>query len=438
MTSIVPTPRLAVVVGVAGIVLFLTPASVVVSAAVAAGVLLFVAVVADWVTMPTSREVSARRAVSDRLSLGTENLVVITVANESSWLLAGTLRDLPPPEFACEGAEVFVRAEPHSIVTYRYHVVPSRRGHYGFGDIYLRLSGALGLVVRHACFDAARTVEVYPNIKAISKYQLLARRGALLEMGIRAAPISGRGTSFESLRDYQPDDEFRTIDWKATARMGKPITQVHEVERSQNIVLAIDAGRMMAPRVDGIARLDRAINAALMVTYVAIASGDNVGLIVFGSQIQRLVPPGRGRKQLRAILQALHAVEAEIAEPDYRHALRYLAARAGKRSLVVLFTELSSRESSRRLVAALQGLVPRHLPLCVTLRDTSAEGLLRMRPGTSSQVYAQAVAEQLLIDREDARRALSARGALVLDAPAEEFSVVAVNKYLEIKAANLL
>ena len=438
MIPLVPTPRLAVIVAVGGLVLFLTPAPVLSSAAIAMGMLLVVALAADWVTMPAATELSARRAVADRLSLGAENLVTLTVENESSWPIAGTLRDIPPPEFASEEGTTQVRAEGRGTLTYRYHVMPRRRGHYAFGDLYLRLHGVLGFVARQMRFEATRTVEVYPNIKAVSKYQLLARKGALLEMGIRSMPISGRGTSFESLREYQPDDEFRFIDWKATARVGKPITQVHEVERAQNIILAVDAGRMMTPQLDGIAKLDRAINAALMVAYVAVASGDNVGLLVFGREVQRYLPPERGRRQLRTILQALHAVEAEMSEPDYPHALKYLAAKTARRSLVVIFTDLFNREASRRLLSAIASLHPRHLPICVTLRDPSIEGLLATRPSTSSDVYVQAVAEQLLVDREDARRTLQSRGTLVLDAAAEHFSIAAANKYLEVKAAGML
>lgn len=438
MISIVPTPRLAALVAAGGIAFFFVPLSAASAALIAAGVVLLIALVADWVTMPSPKEVSVSRGVSDRLSLGTPNLVVVTIENESTWPLDAVLRDVTPPEVACEEAGAKIRAEGRGTVTYRYHVTPLRRGHYAFGDVYLRMNGLLGLVARQSRFDAKHSVDVYPNIKALSEYRLLARKGALLEMGIKSARVSGRGTSFESLREYQPDDEYRCIDWKATARMGKPISQVYEVERSQNIMLAIDAGRMMTPEVDGISKLDRAVNAALMTAYVALASGDNVGLIVFGRQVQQCLAPGRGRRQLRTILQALHAVKPEMSEPDYGHALRYLATRVGKRSLVVLFTDLQGRETSRRMFNALAALHPRHLPLCITLQDASVEGLLRARPQTSTDVYVHAVAEQLLLDREDARRTLLSRGALVLDAPAGEFSVAAVNKYLEVKAAGLL
>jgi len=438
MSLPVPTRRLALALVAAGCVLFVTPPAIVSSVALALVSGAFAAVLLDWTTIPSASDIAAARRVADRLSLGAENLVVVAVENGSNRMLRGMLRDVPPPEFGCGEAQSLIRVERREVGTFRYHVKPSARGRYGFGDVHLRLNGRLGLVAGQLRIPAARSVEVYPNVKAVGTYQLLARRGALLEMGIKAMPTSGRGTSFESLRDYQPDDEYRFIDWKATARAGKPITQVHEVERAQNVIIALDAGRMMTPQLEGIAKLDRAINAALMMAYVALASGDNVGLLVFGRRIQRYLAPERGRRQLRAVLEALHTVEAEMSEPDYLHALRYLAAKVRRRSLIVLFTDLFSREASRRMLTALTTLHPRHLALCVTLRDPALENLLRVRPATSTDVYIQAVGEQLLLDREDARRALLSRGALVLDAPAGEFSVSAVNKYLEVKTAGLL
>jgi len=438
MSLPVPTRRLAVTLVVAGCALFVTPPEIVSSIAVSLASGVLAAVILDWATIPSAKDVAAARRVSDRLSLGARNLVVVAVENGSKRTLKGVLRDVPPADFGCREAEILIRVDRRDAGTFRYHVAPPKRGRYAFGDIYLRLNGRLGLVAGQLRIPAARSVEVYPNIKAVSTYQLLARKGALLEMGIKATPRSGRGTSFESLRDYQPDDEYRFIDWKATARAGRPITQVHEVERAQNVIIAVDAGRMMTPQLEGIAKLDRAINAALMMAYVALASGDNVGLLVFGRRIQRYLAPERGRRQLRAVLEALHTVEAEMSEPDYLHALRYVAAKVKKRSLVVLFTDLFSRDASRRMLTALTTLHPRHLALCVTLRDPAVEELLRLRPATSTDVYVQAVGEQLLLDREDARRALLSRGALVLDAGAGEFSVSAVNKYLDVKTAGLL
>lgn len=441
MRSLVPTKRLAVALVAAGLVLFVVPPSAAAWVFALVAAVLVVAVAADLLSMPSARELAVERSVAGRLSLGAANLVQIGLENNSDRPLRCLLRDAAPAEFSqLEPGSLIaqVAAPPRGSTVHRYHVTPSRRGRYEFGDVHLRLRGALGLVDRQLRFEAALDVDVYPNIKAVSKYQLLARKGALLEMGIKSIRMAGLGTEFESLREYQPDDEFRRIDWKATARRGKPITQVREAERSQSILLAIDSGRMMTPELDGVAKLDRAINAALMLAYVAIASGDNVGLLVFGREIQRYVAPARGRRQLLAILESLHAVVAEMSEPDYPRALQYLATRNPKRSLVVLFTDIWSREGSRRLLSAMVALRPRHLPLCVTLRDPSLDELLRGAPAGSADVYAQAVAEQLLVDREDARRTLISRGALVLDTTAEQLSIAAVNKYLEVKTAGLL
>ena len=181
-----------------------------------------------------------------------------------------------------------------------YHLRPTQRGDYEFGDIYLRVRGRLGMVHRLVRVPAARQVKVYPNMRETARFDLLARRGRLQQAGIRKARLQGAGREFESLREYQPDDELRRIDWKATARRGELISRQYEVERSQNVMLVLDVGRTMLAEVDGIQKLDYAINAALMLAYVATQSDDKVGLLVFADTVQTyLAAQERPRAGLR-------------------------------------------------------------------------------------------------------------------------------------------
>jgi uncharacterized protein (DUF58 family) len=186
------------------------------------------------------------------------------------------------------------------------------------------------------------------------------------------------------------------------------------------------------------AKLDRAINAALLLAYLATRSGDNVGLLVFGRDIQRYLPPRKGHRQFLAILEALYPVEGRVEEPDYAGALRYLATRVSKRALVVVFTELVGTEPSRRLLGVLGSLAPRHLPLVVTQRNLETEALAASVPSDEADVYRSVVAQDVLHDKDAALRLLAARGSLVLDVVPERLSVAAVNRYLEIKARGRL
>jgi uncharacterized protein (DUF58 family) len=194
----------------------------------------------------------------------------------------------------------------------------------------------------------------------------------------------------------------------------------------------------MTPRVEGMTKLDRAVNATLLLAYLATMSGDNVGLLVFGRDVQRYLPPRKGHRQFLAVLEALYSVEGTVEEPDYSGALRYLAARLGKRSLVVLMTDLAGTEPSRRLLAVLGSLTPRHLPLVITQRNRDVENKANRIPDSESDAFETSVASSLLHDKAAALRLLSARGSLVLDVFPEELSVSAVNRYLEIKARGRL
>jgi uncharacterized protein (DUF58 family) len=459
------TWRLALAFAVLALVIAVLPGPVAWPVFIGGDLLLLALAAADASRAPGREGFAVERECPSKLSLGADNDVSVSVANLTGRRVRLVVRDIPPPEFQLSGVGAGAGAGataaqsapadatrprqqpsttaldlgPHVESVHSYHVRPVDRGVFLFSDIWLRSLGPLGLAGRQFAVDAAREVHVYPNIQAVGEYELLARKGALFEMGVRAAPLGGGRTEFESLREYQPGDGFRQIDWKATARRRRPITQVFETERSQTLMLAIDAGRLMAPRIDGVSKLDHSINAALMMAYVASQTDDLVGLVVFGREVQAYLPPRKGRAQFLAILDRLFRVQGELsAEPDYAKALRYAAMRTGKRSLFVVFSDLAGVEPSRRLLTVLFGLLPRHLPLLVTVRDEVIEASLARTPKRAEDAYEQAVAAQLLLDRADARRELVQRGALVLDALPRELSVSAVNTYLEVKARGRL
>jgi uncharacterized protein (DUF58 family) len=298
----------------------------------------------------------------------------------------------------------------------------------------MRWWGVLGLIIRQARFAAATDVKVYPNLLDIRKYELLVRRGQLQEMGLRHTRMLGSGTEFERLREYQFDDEFRRIDWKAMARRGKPITREFETERSQNILCMLDVGRLMRSPVGDLAKVDYAINAVLMLSYVAGLRGDKVGLLAFADQVTHYLAPRAGKGQFYRMLALLYAVESQPVESDYTRAFAYLGTRHKKRSLIVVFSDLASGLAAKAVVAQVAPLYPRHLPLLVAISDPSVVELAHLAPVDSSSVYQRAVAEQLLDERTLIMESLRQRGVLTLDVPANELTISVVNKYLELKA----
>src|SRR5262245_40620555 len=256
---------------------------------VAVGVL----VVVDYVVTSRPAELEAERINDTKLSLGAENLITLLLANRSRRPLQFQLRDEYPYQFVADAVTLAGAIAPYDIYEARYHVKPLQRGDYRFGDINIRYTSTLKTFVRQARYPAEAQVKVYPNVLDVRKYDLLARKGLLFELGLRAARVYGAGTEFERLREYNTDDEFRRINWKATARRGKPIAAEFETERSQYIVSLIDTGRLMRPPIADLAKLDYAINTALLLSYVATLKGDHVGLLTFADDVRTYLAPRR-------------------------------------------------------------------------------------------------------------------------------------------------
>jgi uncharacterized protein (DUF58 family) len=372
------------------------------------------------------------------MSLGAANTVLVLVRSRSSSRLRLLLKDQPPHDLRSDARPIPVLLPPGEQAVTRYQVRPRAKGDYQFGDIGLRVWSPLGLLVSQTMVPASQRVRVYPNLKEVNRYERLARRGRLLEAGIRAARYRGRGTEFESLRTYLPDDDSRLINWKATARRHQLISSQFESERSQNLLLVLDAGRMMAGRVGEMTKLDYAINAALMSAYVGVAMGDRVGLLAFASEVRAYLPPRRGRGQVFRLLESLYRLEPELVEPDYEAAFRYLSLRQRRRSLVIVFTDLVDAEASDALIKQIGALHPHHLVLCVTVADADLLQMAHAAPRRGDEVYRKAVAYRVLADREAALSYLRQRGANVIDVPAGRLTTSTINRYLELKSRSLV
>ncbi len=407
---------------------------------------------ADRALSPQPKQFTLTRHNESRLSLGAENRVVVRVTNHSSRTVRAIARDEFPPQFranrilldspsAQEKGDT-VKLSPRVPVELAYYVNPPCRGDYKFGDLNLRWWGVLGLMIRQARFPASEPVKVYPNLLDIRKYELQARKGMLQEIGLRRARMLGSGTEFERLREYQLDDEFRKIDWKATARRGKPVTREFETEKSQTIMCMLDAGRLMRPPVNdaanqsghALAKIDYSVNAVLMLSYVAGLRGDRVGLLTFADDVTNYLAPRAGRGQFYKMLATLYAVESQTVESDYVRAISYLGAKHKKRSLIVIFSDIATGIAADTLVKQIAPLAPRHLALLVAISDPTVVQLARQLPRDSVSVYERAVAEQLVDERALILEKLRQRGVLTLDVPANQLTVAVVNKYLELKA----
>lgn len=323
--------------------------------------------------------------------------------------------DIPPILSLGAVAVRVVRLDPRAARFETHLVTPVARGKDDAGALHLRVSSPWGLAWRSLCLDAPWQVTVFPSLVGASLRALPTQAQRRREAGLRAARRLGEGRLFESLREWVPGDDTRTIDWKATARRRKPMVRQYEDERRQPIMIAIDAGRMLTAEHDGRARLESVVEAALQLAHAAVDHDDDIGLMVFADVVQQYLAPARGRRALRRVLDALATVSGSLVEPDYPAAFATLAQRNRKRALTVVFTDVIDRTASEALVAHLGSLRPRQLPLAVTLRDPALDRLATARPVTVQGAFERAAAEELLQAREGALAEMRGRGVLVLD-----------------------
>jgi uncharacterized protein (DUF58 family) len=378
------------------------------------------------------------RLMDTRLVVGTDNRVTLRLHNRSARLLHVVIRDDLPQGWQAEPEEMRITLPAWARRDVHYVVRPPTRGVHHFGDVHLRLEGRSRLGAARVRVDAARESRVYPNVLGPSRYDALARLGELRHAGFRNSRLMGGGGEFEQLREYVQGDPYRDVDWKSTARRHRPVTRVHQQERSQRVILCIDAGRMMAMRLDQLTKLDHAINAALLLGHVALRQGDQVGLIVFAEGVHAFVPPRSGPAQYRRLLEALFRVEAAETAVDFRRLAEHVRTRVPRRSLLVVFSDLLDETHAMPLAEHAAVLRRKHLPVCVTLDDPVARTLADAEVHSVEGVYRRAAAGDLLSDREVVKAHLIKAGVGLVEAPAGALAVATVNRYMELKARRVL
>ncbi len=395
--------------------------------------LLLMAFLGDVLLSASPEHIRVTRRLPDPISVGAPCPVTIEVRNRGGHATTVRIRDSFPPTLEAETDTVEVHLPPRGHDRLKLRVTPRRRGEQQVGDLAVRYTTRLGLAWRQFRSEATTTVRVYPDVANVNAYELLLRSNRLGEVGLTPARRLGEGTQFESLREYQHGDELRCIDWKATAKYGKPISKNYQVEQSQNLLLMIDTGRLMTSEFQGMSRLDYVLNASLMLAYVALNRGDAVGVLAFSDQVETFLPLRSGKAVSRSVLTALHSLEPTLAESDYAGAFRFLAGRSRKRALILLFTDVLDERASESVLSHMTNMARHHRPLCVTLRNPQIEEIADSAPASQHEAYAKVVAMNMVREREKALHHMRRRGVDTLDVPPDRLTVRAVSKYVEIK-----
>jgi uncharacterized protein (DUF58 family) len=429
--------RLPVAVLLAGLPAVVLPVPAWVALAVAEAVVL-VLVVVDVLRAPAPPTLQLRRRVPDVLRLDRPADVVLTAHNPTTRRLEVGIHDASPPSLRRSPRRHHSWLEPGAWAELRAEVRPARRGRAVLGPIAVRAGGPLRLAGRQATLSISEEVKVYPALRGRAEVELRVRRGRLLQAGIRSSALRGGGSDFESLREYRPDDEFRRINWRATARSPKAIANQFREERNQEVILLLDASRAMAAQVQSVSRLEHALDAAVAVAELASRVGDHVGVLAFGREVRAQIDPRGSRDQPHRIVDLLFALEPLLEAPNYPAAFAALLGRHRRRSLLVLFTDLSERSVLEPLLEAIPVLLARHLVLIAAVRDPEVESLAASLPSTSAEAYEKAAAAGFLSWRDAATARLRRLGATTLDLHPGDLAARVADEYLRIKALGRL
>ena len=436
----VPTRRLWLLVALGVPFAAITAAAGAPYAVVLYNLILFAAAWGSTRLAPSVDHLRLRRQFDTVLSVRTANKVTVFLENDGVEPVVGRLRDEPPPHFLASRREFSINLAPGAATELTYTLTPPKRGADRFRGTFLRLDCPLGLAQKDVALPTEEPVRVYPNVLALREFDLLKQQGRLREMGIRRARHRGLGMEFESLREYTQGDDYRKIDWKATARRpgGKLMVRQFEQERNQSVLICIDIGRHMLAEVNGVRKLDHVLDALLMLTNAASRAGDNVGLLVYADHVRRYIPPRKGRNQVGLVIEAIHDLVAEPVESDPVAAFAYLGARWNRRSLLVNFTDYEDPDRARDLVAAFGPMARRHLALMVRVLDPRIDEVLRAPVETERDLYRYAAGQLVMEDRRTATSIVAASGIHTLDAEPQDLAAALVSYYFSVKERSLL
>ena len=404
--------------------------------------LLFFTVLVDIVILyihwNSSQPLRVFRSLSPRFSNGDDNPVKVRLESSYPFDIHTEVIDEVPFVFQRRDVLFKARIRKQGDATISYALRPTQRGVYGFGHVRVFVSSPLGLVQRRFTCCEPQDVKVYPSYLMLRQYELLAMSNNLTEMGIKRIRRIGHNTDFEQIKDYVVGDDYRTINWRATARRHQLMVNVYQEERSQQVFSVIDKGRMMQQTFLEMTLLDYAINASLVLSYVAVNKQDKAGLITFSDQFETFVPASRQQGQMQTLQEALYAEHTAFGETDYSALLAGLSRHVTRRSLLILYTSFTSMAALRRQLSYLRQLALRHRLLVVFFEDEELRDFVQdthhQSSITTEQTYQRVIAEKFAYEQRLIVHTLRQYGIQSLLTTPQNLSVDVINKYLEIKS----
>ena len=384
------------------------------------------------------RGMNGQRFAPDRLSNGDENNIRIHLVNFYSFPISLRILDELPHQFQRRDLEFNTDMAPGESKAIHYQLRPTKRGEYSFGSVNVMVTSSLRLLSRRFRFSDDKMVPVYPSYIQMRKYELLAINNRLIDLGIKKIRKIGQNQEFELIKEYVSGDDMRTINWKATARKSRLMVNQYQDERSQQVYSLIDKGRVMQMPFDGLSLLDYAINACLVISNIAIKKFDKAGLITFQDTVGTMLPASRKNNQMAVIQEILYHQKTAFRESDFSRLHTHIHHKITQRSLLLLFTNFDSLFAMERQLPYLKSLAHRHLLVVIFFENTEMKALLEEPADSIKEIYYKAVAEKFSFDKKLIIKELQRSGIHALLTTPEKLTVNTINKYLELKARNLI
>jgi len=400
--------------------------------------LVFLAWFADLGQLPKPAQLTVRRTWRSPAALSIPANLDLTLINASNKAVRATLIDTVPAQLRSEPPTLMLKAGARNEATATYQICPSQRGDATLGNCYVRYQSVLRIAEKWVRASVGQTVRIYPNLEEAKRHSIYLLRTRQTALEKRHSRTRGIGREFESLREYQPGDEYRNICWTAAARRGKLVSRVYQIERSQTVWIVIDSGRLMRARIGDFSKLDHAVNSALSLAQVALYSGDRVGLVAYGRAIRQQLPASKGSAHLRQLIERLALVREESSEADHLRMAGRLLTDQKRRCLIVWLTDLAETAMTPEVIEAASMMMPRHLVLFVVVGQPDLRELAAKNPQSETEMYQVAAAQEMVHRRELLLARLRERGALALEVNSGAISPVLVNSYLQIKERNQL
>jgi len=378
------------------------------------------------------------RFTPDKLSNGDENEIRIYLENFYLFRVRLKIFDEIPHQFQRRNLEFQIILMHGDKKTFSYFLRPVKRGAYSFGAVNVFVSSPFGFLSRRFSFSQNKLVPVYPSFIQMRKFELLAISNRLTETGIKKIRRIGHNQEFELIKDYVSGDDFRTINWKATSRRSRLMVNHFQDERSQQVYSIIDKGRVMQMPFNGLSLLDYAINASLVISNIAIRKSDKAGIITFQDKVNTILPANRLSNQMNNILESLYNQKTAFVESDYSSLHTIIKRKISQRSLLLLYTNFETVFALQRQLPYLISLARQHLVVVIFFENTELSKITSQDAQGLKSIYHKTIAERLYLEKKLIVKELLKHGIQALLTPPENLTVNTINKYLELKARNLI